>query len=199
MCFFNTFLFAFSITIIGSLPFGLVNLTVSDTAYRNGISSATKVAFGASFIEIIYGLIALITGSYISNYIHINKGIRILALVIPFVVGIIFFFRKTKTMAIEKNNNSGVLYGMILNLISVQMFLFWLAAITYSQKFVNFGLSANEIIFFVIGIWLGKMLVLWLYANFTKYINRKSDFIAKNVNRIIGTVMILSVVIQLYQ
>jgi threonine/homoserine/homoserine lactone efflux protein len=44
-------------------------------------------------------------------------------------------------------------------------------------------------VFFVSGIWLGKMAVLWMYMNLSNRILSRSRIISKNINTIIGIML----------
>lgn len=87
--------------------------------------------------------------------------------------------------------------GVVLNLLSIQVLLYWIVAITWLKTSYLPEITPGLILVLVVSIWIGKMGVLWVYALFSNLIMSKSDFIAKNINRIIGTILILSGFIQL--
>ncbi len=60
------------VAILGALPFGLVNLTVFDVSMKRGNSHALSIAYGAALVEVFYGLIAILAGSLVKNYIDGN-------------------------------------------------------------------------------------------------------------------------------
>ena len=42
-------------SIVGAVPFGLVNLTVLNVSLEQGNRAALRIAHGASFIEVLFG------------------------------------------------------------------------------------------------------------------------------------------------
>ena len=181
--------------IIGALPLGLVNLSVMHLACQSNRKAALKVAHGASWIEVLYGLLALLTGTYISGVIGNSPVVRTLAVLIPLLAGVFFLFKKVARQELP-DARQGYLKGVVLNLLSVQVLLYWMVAVTWLKTHYLPELTPMLIFVFVTSLWLGKMGVLWLYARFSKMIMSRSIFLAKNINRIIGIVLIISGLIQ---
>lgn len=182
--------------IIGALPFGLVNLSVLNTSYESNIQRALKVALGASWVEVLYGILALLAGTIIAKAIENSPVVKYTAVLIPFVVGLFFLFKKNGSQSDLPDTNQGYWKGIVLNLLSVQVLLYWIVAITWLKASYLPEITPGFIIIFVASVWTGKMGVLWLYAKFSKKIMSKSDFLAKNINRIIGVILIISGLIQ---
>lgn len=185
------------------MPFGLVNLTVLDISYRVGKQSALKMAYGATMIEILFGLTAILAGSVFGKIIQDNFTAKSIIRIVPVIVALIFLFKVDSNNQNKSSIKGGFLNGALLNLISIQVFLYWLFAMTYisTHWITHWMLEINSyyIIVFAVGIWVGKMGVLYIYAHFSNIILSKFGFIAKNVNRIIGSVILLSVAIQIFK
>ncbi len=186
-------------TIIGALPFGLVNLSVLDISYRRSKGAALHVAHGAAWIEVLFGLTALLAGSLIGEYTQNHYIMRYLVLIIPAVMGLVFILKKQPGEAKMTKNNASFIKGMLLNLISIQVFLYWLFAMTYLNTRWEPEFNALSITLFASGIWLGKMGVLWLYAIFSQRIFTSFSFLARNINRVIGIVLLITSFIQLFK
>jgi threonine/homoserine/homoserine lactone efflux protein len=187
------------ITSVGALPFGLVNLAVLDISFRSGLREAMKVARGAAIVEIIYGVIALLFGTLISYYTKNNTGVKFLTLMVPGIAGLYFLFKKNKNINKPVISDPGFIKGILLNLVSIQVFLYWLIAIPLINTFMDISFSFPELIAFALGIWLGKMGILWIYGYFSPRILSKSEFLTGNINRIIGSVILLSVLFQFFK
>lgn len=181
--------------IIGALPFGLVNLSVLDTAFHKNRHIALKVAHGASWIEVLYGILALLAGSVIAKAVENSPVVKYTTVLIPFFVGVFFLFKRGSQPDLT-STKQGYLKGVVLNLLSVQVLLYWIVAITWLKTSYLPETTLWFFIVFIASVWVGKMGVLWLYAKFSKKIMSKSEFLAKNINRIIGTILILSGFIQ---
>lgn len=184
------------ITIIGALPLGLVNLTVLDVSYRNGKAAAMQVAHGAAWIEVLFGFTALLAGGLISHFTRSHQVVQSLVLVFPAVVGLVFILKKSKSKTYETENRPGFFKGVFLNLISIQVLLYWLFAMTYVNTRWHPDYNILSIALFAVGIWAGKMGVLWVYALFSGKILSKYGFIARHINHIIGAVLLGSLLLQ---
>ncbi len=182
--------------IIGAMPFGLVNLTVLDTAYRKGKKQAMNIAHGAASIEVLFGLIAISIGNKISAFMNNKSVFYYLILLLPALVGIVFLIRKKTINKPQRYSGNNFLKGIFLNLISLQVFLYWLIAVMYINQFRIRVQNPQEVMAFLAGIWFGKMLVLWFYASLSKVVFTKWQFLSLHMNRIIGSVLLISVFIQ---
>jgi hypothetical protein len=103
--------------------------------------------------------------------------------------GIFFILKKQSKSDPRETGSSGFFKGILLNLVSIQVFLFWILAIAFlsSRELLQYDLVS--ILLFVSGTWLGKMAVLWLYMNLSNKILSSSRIISKNINTIIGIVL----------
>ncbi|MDT8402498.1 MAG: hypothetical protein RQ743_12450 [Bacteroidales bacterium] len=188
---------ALFISIIGALPFGLVNLSVLDTSYRQGPARAMHLSGGAAIIEVAYGLTALTAGGLIAHFIRTIPVLYYLVLAVPAVVGIFFLLKGRDKQAAGPVKKNGFLRGMVLNLVSIQVLLYWLIAMTYLHTLLEIEYSVFNLALFALGIWLGKMGVLWLYALLSRKIFSSMGILSRNINRVIGAVLLFTVLLQL--
>ena len=175
--------------IIGALPFGLVNLTVLNVSFEQGNRAALKIAHGAAIVEILFGLTAIIAGSLLATHIEGNQVISYFIVGVLLIGGLFFLIKKQRTGTARKTGYPGFLKGIFLNLVSLQVFLFWILAITFLSSRQLLQYDFLSVLLFISGIWLGKMIVLLLYMNLSKRILTKSRVISKNINTIIGLVL----------
>jgi len=176
-------------TIIGGLPFGLVNLTVLNVTFEKGSREAIKIAHGAALVEVLFGLTALLAGGVLASYIEGNVIISYSTAAVLIFGGLFFLLKKQHNNNSRVTGSSGFLNGILLNLVSIQVFLFWILAIAFLSSRELLQYDSLSILLFVSGIWLGKMAVLWIYMILSnRYISR-SRIISKNINTIIGIVL----------
>ena len=90
------FALGFIASIIGALPFGLVNLSVVDSALNRGERPAFWISAGATIIEIIFVLLAIYLGSSLAVFMEDNTWIEFFILLVLLAAGISFFLRKNK-------------------------------------------------------------------------------------------------------
>jgi threonine/homoserine/homoserine lactone efflux protein len=175
--------------IIGALPFGLVNLTVLNVTFERGNKAAFKIAHGAALVEVVFGITALFAGGLLARYIEGNIIVSYTTAGVLIIGGVFFVLKKQGKSDHRDTDFSGFIKGILLNLVSIQVFLFWILAIAFlsSRELLQYDLLS--ILFFVSGIWLGKMAVLWMYMNLSNRILSRSRIISKNINTIIGIVL----------
>ncbi len=176
-------------TIVGGLPFGLVNLTILNVTFEKGSREAIKIAHGAALVEVLFGLTALLAGGVLASYIEGNVIISYSTAAALIFGGLFFLLKKQHNNNSRVAGSSGFLNGILLNLVSIQVFLFWILAIAFlsSRELLQYDLLS--ILLFVSGIWLGKMAVLWMYMILSNRYLSRSRIISKNINTIIGIVL----------
>jgi len=184
-------------TFIAAIPFGLVNLSVADVAIKVNIRKSMSVAFGAAIVEILFAVTALLVGSLLNNLIEANSIVKFSVLAVLLLSGIFFWFKKNKTEITEnKSSSKGFLKGVVLNLISIQVLLFWMLAIAFLSVKNLVPSSVLQMALFVVGVWLAKVAVLWGYAILARKVAEKSASLSSNINRIIGGLLVLAAFIQ---
>jgi len=87
-------LIAFAATIIGAVPFGLVSLSVVNAAVKNDSHGAVQIAHGASVVEVIFALAALLTGAKLSPVLEGNPVVRYFVFAVLLGSGLFFWFKK---------------------------------------------------------------------------------------------------------
>ena len=190
----------FIISVIGALPFGLVNLTVLNVAYKKGNSMAMNISHGAAIVEVLFGLIAILTGNLIHQFINENIVINYFIIAVLSISGLLFIIKRRKEMKEENRSKTyGFFKGVLLNMVSFQVLLFWLIAITFlsSRQIIEFNIIA--ILTFIMGIWIGKMAVLCFYILLSHKIISRSRILSKNIDKMIGIVLFIIAAIQIVQ
>jgi threonine/homoserine/homoserine lactone efflux protein len=179
----------FTAAVIGALPFGLVNLTVLNVTFERGNRAAINISHGAAVVEVLFGLTALLAGELLVNHIEGNAIVSYSTVAVPFMGGVFFILKKQHAGMSRHTGYSGFLKGIFLNLVSIQVFLFWIIAVAFLSSKQLLQYDPLSILLFISGIWLGKMAVLWLYMNLSGKILSSSRIISRNINRIIGIVL----------
>ncbi len=182
--------FGFIASIIGAVPFGLVNLSVLQTAISKGTKATMPISYGASVVEIVYGILGIFTGSLLFKYIGNNLWFNIFTALVLLFVGLAFFFKRSQFQLNKSNTIGGFLYGILLNLLSLQVLVYWILAVSFVSSFNHQIFTPLAVMLFLAGIWTGKMGVLISYASLGKKIASRSARISKNINRVIGIVLL---------
>jgi threonine/homoserine/homoserine lactone efflux protein len=198
MQYFEAVLFGILVTFIGSLPFGLVNLSVLDVSRQKGFKEGMRIAHGAALIEVVFGLTAFLTGIFIQNIIKENSYLSYFIIAFIGFTGIIFLLKNTSSDNKKGYSLPAFWKGAFLNVISIQVLLFWIIVITFLHDNQIIDFSILLIILFLTGIWLGKMGALWLYARLSNFKLTKSKVITNNINRVIGSILLIIATFQFF-
>jgi L-lysine exporter family protein LysE/ArgO len=182
-------LMGFMASIIGAVPFGLVNLSVLQTAISKGVKATMPISYGASVVEIIYGILGIFAGSLLFTYIERNPWFNAFTALILLVVGLLFLFRRSQFQFNNNNTFGGFLYGVLLNLLSIQVLAYWIIAVSIIASIYQQIFHPIAIIFFLVGIFSGKMSVLIAYATLGKKIASRSEAVSRNINLVIGVLL----------
>lgn len=182
---------------IGAIPFGVVNLTVMEVSIKQNTSKSMSVAFGAALVEILFALTALLAGNMLSGYFNGNLTVKYSVVLVLIVSGVFFWFKKSNVLNVNtKRHPNGFLKGILLNLVSIQVLLFWFLAATFLSVRNLFPSSLLQISLFISGVWIGKLVVLYMYALLGSKIIRQSQLISQNINRIIGFMLVAISIVQ---
>jgi L-lysine exporter family protein LysE/ArgO len=184
------FFLGFIAAIIGAAPFGLVNLSVVESTLKRGERVAFLVSAGATLIEIVYVLLAIFLGSRLGGYIENNQWIEFFILLVLLAAGLSFFHRKNSGTDKKTFIMPAFVKGMFLNILSVQVLLYWFVAVAFLQANSQIVFTSECIIAFTLAVVPGKMLTLLLYRLLANKIKSKSIVIARKINYIIGIIMI---------
>ncbi len=193
------FTLGFIAAIIGAMPFGLVNLSVIDSTLSRGERSAFSLSIGATIIEIVFVLLAIFLGSRLAVYIENNSWINFFIVLVLFVAGISFFLRKNRGQGTTRFVMPALAKGMLLNILSIQVLLYWFIAVAYLQANNQIVFTQECIVAFTVAVALGKMLTLLFYRLLATRIKSKSSAIAHKINYIIGSIMIGLAALQLFK
>lgn len=188
---------AFIATLIAAIPFGLVNLSVMSLALKKGKNNARKTAFGAGIIEILFAIIATTSLSF-TNLSTLNSNTASYSIaVILLITSISFFFKKSNVNKNKTIEGKYFLKGIFFNFISLQVLAFWFAAIAFLiSKNIEFK-NMIKVTIFLITIFLTKILVLEAYIQLGNKVIKTQGIVEKNINKIIGSVLIATAFFQI--
>ncbi len=190
------FIGAFACT-IGAIPFGLVNLSVVESTLKTNTRRAMNIAHGASLVEVLFALASILAGAWLSHYLSGSIHLKYIVFAVLLFFGIWFWFKKNTAIKSNKDSSMGFFKGILLNLLSVQVLLFWLFTVTILSAKQLLPSTLIQILLFISGVWLAKMSVLKLYAFLAVKVVSRATTLSSNINRIIGAVLVSVSILQL--
>lgn len=198
------FLIAVLISFAGSLPFGMVNMSVAHTAIRKGMGPAMFMAAGVSLVELIQAFVALEFTSLFNENTQIERMFQLIAMVAFFSGGIYFLFFAKPKPATESDEPIGrrrnhFFKGMFLSSLNLLAIPFWISFAAI--------LSANDLLekdnlhvfVFAVGTAVGTFGLLFFYSLLGAKVFSKSEQIKKWINLFIGLLLIGFGVYQIYE
>ncbi len=191
----TTFLIALFLSFIGSLPLGMINMAVANTAIRKGVNAGIFVGMGAALVELFQVFIALKFSWLFQEGGTFGNIIQIIAVIVFFTAGIYFlFFAKTKSKEIEFITETKKRYelikGMGISSLNVMVIPYW---IFYGTLLIENGWLEKDdktVFIFSLGAMTGAFLLLVVYAFLGDKVLSKSEQITRWVNKFIGVVLI---------
>lgn len=169
------FFLGLGLSFIGSLPLGMINLTVSDLAMRRGLTAALWFALGAALVEGVQSFIAVRFSHLFLSGTMISTIINWLAVVIFLGLGLFFLFRQPSFNASAKQNvNHAFVQGMAVSSLNVMVYPYW---ILYSSWMVSNQMMSESLVhalIFSCGIVVGGFLLFYLYARFAVWMTTQS-------------------------
>ena len=88
------FLIGLVLSFLGSIPIGLITLTITQKTIEKGRISGLMIALGATVMEFVYTFIALISLDFFSNNETIGNYIKMFATVLFLGMGVFYFLKK---------------------------------------------------------------------------------------------------------
>ena len=195
------FFVGFGLSFLGSLPIGLITLTIVQNTIQNGKKSGVMIALGATIMEFVYTFIALKSLDMFSENLQIGSTIKIVATIIFFILGIYFFTKpySKDLKPVKEYNYFDFFRGFLVGLMNLLIVPFWV--------FIGIWLESNGIQFdntylivnFSFASALGALLAFFLYIWFSGMISGKVATINRYTNKIVGTVFLGLGIFQLFQ
>ena len=197
------------VAVIGALPLGTVNVAVINTTIKENISKALKIVFPAAIGELFLILFAICYFKTIQNFISANSWLEYLIVLILIVLGCILIFGKKNCIKDEQGECIVTkksfqfpkeAIGFLLGLFNPTVLIYWLLAISFlSTKMIPLHLeTAISLLFlFFLGAFIGKSLTLYTYGKCSNLLKMKIKGITAIINKIIGSLLLITGVIQL--
>lgn len=183
-------LIGFALSFIGSIPFGMINMTVADTAIKKGLKAGLWVGLGAALIEFFQSFIAIkFTHLFVENP-SIDFYFNIIALIVFFALAAFhLFFQKTQVISptqSDKREITPFIKGMMISSVNVLVFPYWIFYGTYLNGQGWLNLEIIYISIFCFGVFLGAFSVFAIFAKMGIFIIKKGPRLMNAVNIFIG-------------
>lgn len=187
--------------LLGALPLGASNIAVINTTIKQNAKQAFKIAIAAGIAEVILSYYALHCNMVVRDFFEMNLWIQILIVFILIAVGLFLFFKKNKEKASKTNKLTKSKYatGFFLGILNPPVLIYWVVAfgiINSNDIMLSLQSSLSVLFLFFFGVYIGKVLTLYLYSKFSLVIKNKAQNISVVINKVTGVLLVVIGVVQ---
>lgn len=160
----QTLLVAFTISYIGSIPPGTINVSVMQLSILKKHRAAIFFALAATLVEFIYAGITVQFHIFLNNNETISSYFQIITAVALIGLGMFNLFSKSSSKTVKVNEElkgrHGFGRGLILGLLNPMSIPFWLAITTYLENDGLVDLHGFGFWAYLIGLSIGTFCLL---------------------------------------
>lgn len=193
--------FGFISAVIGIFPPGLINMTAAKVDIKEGKRAALSFVFGAVIIIFFQVYLAILFAQFIGEHPQVVVLLREIGCGI-FILLTIYFLGIAKTpqkKKIKKQRTSTRFFlGMLLSALNFFPIPYYVVVSLSLASYGWFVFETLSIFVFVLGAVLGSFLVFYSYIFFFSKIENKTDFLMRNMNKIIGSITGIIALITLF-
>jgi threonine/homoserine/homoserine lactone efflux protein len=188
MQYFTHVALGFLMAFLSLIPPGMLNMTALRTKLEKSKKEAILFSLGAAIIIVAQVYIALAFTKYFAKNPQIIERLTLAGTIVLFSLSVIFFIQARKKFKGEGKKKQGnyFLLGMFMssmNMLSIPFYLFLSAFLKNKELLI---LQQPYINFFVSGTFLGSFTLFYIYIAFAAFIEKRAQFIARNINYILS-------------
>jgi threonine/homoserine/homoserine lactone efflux protein len=194
---FQQFLLGFKSSFLGSLPLGMLNMTILQMAIACQFRPAMLFSIGASLVGFFQIFLTLASMNVLLSIPRLGDGLSLISVVVLVFLGIQNLRSKTPKGKIF-GQKSAFYWGLKLSLANVLIYPFWLL---WGNVFVqNHWLlpQFQAITVFSIGASLGTLLAFGLFVFFGKIVMQHLTQLQNTMNKLVAMTFFGFAAFQLY-
>ena len=180
--------------LLGTIPFGPINLVVVKTTLDYDRRSGIEVAFAASIIEMLQALIALCFGMLISAFLEANDFLKFFLAFTFIGLAIFIVTRKPEPgPTLKKQQSRPVSFfrnGLIIAGLNPQAVPFWIFALATISQYFEFQYTDLTLAGFLLGIFIGKFFALYGFVVASTYLKTRLQESSTVVNRLLAGILL---------
>ena len=183
----------FIAAIIGIVPPGLINMTAAKINLKEGKKNAMWFVIGAVLVIFFQVYVAVLFAQVINSRPDVVTLLREVGFGIFSALTIYFLFiakapTAKKSKIKKKSKKSRFFLGMLLSGLNFFPIPYYVVVSVTLASYQLFVFENNVIFIFVLGSVLGSFAVLYSYIAFFGSIEKKTDYMMRNMNTIIGSI-----------
>ena len=194
----NLLLLGFTSCFIGSLPLGMLNLTVLKMSLANQQRQAIAFSVGSVIVEFFQILVTLLCMNLLLEIPKLNEVLAIVSIPVLIYLGI----KNLKSVPLTEGGHftpkNAFLQGITLSFANVLIYPFWLL---WGNLFVKNGLLPQDTLsfsIFALGTSLGSLCAFGIFVFIGKILWKRLERLQNITNRLIATAFLGFATFQLY-
>lgn len=193
------FLMALVATVLGTIPFGPINLSVVNITLKKSLEKVRPFILAAALVEIFQALIAVFFGAVVDRFLMDNAWFQWLAIAVFLGAGLFIVLRKSKPKAAKPSRFKVPTFfqGLFVAALNPQAVPFWLISLAVMSKSTDLDFGAYRMVSFLLGVFAGKYLALTGFAHFSKKIKGHIKEGSRVIDIVFGSVLIAIALLQL--
>ena len=182
MLFAGNFVAGWVVSFLGTLPFGILNLTIVRVSLQQGLRAAFKFAVACTLVEFLYGYIAVWLTEQIVPYAFFKLLTDGFTLLLLLILGLYYLRKQSRQPSpADRPATSAFGLGLGLSVVNVAAFPFWLFYTVLLTKKGWVSLAGTpSVLVYVLGIALGTLTGLWFFVGVSQRLNA---FLAAHLHR----------------
>ncbi|AWK03955.1 lysine transporter LysE [Flavobacterium crocinum] len=194
MALFTPFISGFIAAAIGIIPPGLINMTAAKINLKEGKKNALWFVIGAVLVIFFQVYVSVLFARVIDNRPDVVTLLREAGFGIFSILTIYFLFiakepkTKKKSKIKKSSKKSRFFLGMLLSGLNFFPIPYYVVVSVTLASYHLFVFENNIILTFVLGSVLGSFAALYSYIAFFGRIEKKTDYLMRNMNKIIGSI-----------
>jgi len=192
------FTVSLSLSFAGSVPIGLITLTITQQTLKKGRQSGLGIAFGATIMEFIYPAMVLLGLDFFKVNIVTSSYLKMFATAIFTMLAVLFFSKKQTSFSRSGTPQPGTdfMLGLLVGSMNVLIIPFWVfMAIWLETNGMPFHNHVDILIFFFFSA-CGAFLAFVGYILMSELVLKRVKEIDRYVNVALG---LICAVLALYQ
>ena len=196
------FLFGLVCSFIGTIPFGTINVSITEAAIQRGVRVAIYMGIGASVVEFFQSYVALSFYNILTTNPKMERTIILTCIPIFLIVGIYYLLKKNNHIpqpSTKGANAIGIAKGILLSSLNLLAVPYYVVLGGYLASAGYISLRPELIAAFATGVVIGSFLVFVLYAKLGQLIRQKSEKMSRYASKIVGLIFIAIAISQAFR
>ncbi len=183
------------------MPPGMLNMTVVRTTIEKNRREGFWFALGAATVVILQAFIALAFAKYFANNPHIVERLKLAGIFVLFLLSVAFFVQARKKFKGEGSKRKGrsFVVGFLMGSMNMLAIPFYLVLSSFLENRGMLIIEQPYIALFVLGVFLGSFSLFLVYLQFAMIIQKRAQFIARNINYILSILFFVLGILSLFK